>query len=109
MTRRPIIGITGRERIASTIAASMWSSARSSPRHGVAQARRRHAGVRTSRSQVQASEFAVVSKPASTSVSSSSRSSWSVSGSPSSVRARISSEMMSRALVEVVGVAARRG
>ena len=65
-------------------------------------------GVRTSRSQAQASELAVVSWPARTSVSSSSRSSLSVSASPSSV-ARLQQQREDvAALVEVGGAAARR-
>ena len=88
------MGTTGRERMLSLIVSSTTSSAPSSSR--TAAVRRSSAsGQRTSRSHVQASWFAVVSWPASTSVSSSSRSSRSVSASPSSVRARISSDMMS--------------
>ena len=68
------------------------SSPSGPPRAGA----RRRSGARTSRSQAHASELAVVSWPASTSVSSSSRSSRSVSASPSSVRACSSSERMSR-------------
>ncbi len=88
------MGTTGRERMLSLIVSSTTSSAPSSSRTAAVR-RSRASGQRTSRSHVQASWFAVVSWPASTSVSSSSRSSRSVSASPSSVRARISSDMMS--------------
>ena len=60
VTRRPIIGITGRARMPSTIVASTTASA-SSPVRTASRSRSYAAGVRTSRSQVHASELAVVS------------------------------------------------
>ena len=65
VTRRPIIGITGRERIVSTIVASICSSA-SSPARTASSSASWASGLRTRRSQAQASELAVVSWPART-------------------------------------------
>ena len=101
-----MIGITGRERIVSMIVASICSSA-PSPERTAPSSASWASGLRTSRSQAQASELAVVSWPARTRASSSSRSSLSVSASPSSVRACSSSERMSRRSLEVGGAAAR--
>ena len=96
VTRRPMIGITGRERMPSMIVASTCSAA---PRVG---AHRFAAGSRVRRACGRAAprsrraELAVVSCPASTSVISSSRSSRrSAAGHPRSV-APSSSERMSR-------------
>ena len=69
--RRPTIGTTGRERIVSVIVASIASAP--SPERTDSTSRSCASGLRTSRSQAQASELAVVSWPASTRVSSSER------------------------------------
>ena len=94
VTRRPIIGITGRERMASWMTRS--TSSAPSPARTASRSRSWASGKRTRRSQAQASELAVVSCPARTSVSSSSRTSLSLSVSPSSVVAWSSIDRMSR-------------